>query len=192
MQKDTWEERKRGRKEVKKENQPLMTDAPKLPFVLRVRLDAQAGRQHELGDRGAEAGEEGVERLWFFVKKRGVSFYMLAMMLFGCCMWMGNVDSDAWTWNIGAPLPSFSPRSSQSYRPDQSPPSSPLLSSHHTSIHPTHDPSPNPKPQHKLQVAEDGAKKKKKKERKKKSHPHSSPRAHSTQTATPRPRPGIP
>ena len=41
-----------------------MTDAPKLRFVLRVRLDAQAGRQHELADRGAEAGEEGVEGLF--------------------------------------------------------------------------------------------------------------------------------
>lgn len=54
-----------------------MTDAPKLPFVLRVRLDAQAGRQHELGDRGAEAGEEGVEGLWVFAKKGEVSFSCL-------------------------------------------------------------------------------------------------------------------
>ena len=79
--------RKRKRKEVKKENQPLMTDAPKLPFVLRVRLDAQAGRQHELGDRGAEAGEEGVERLWFFVSKGSSAFH--ARYDVGWGMWMG-------------------------------------------------------------------------------------------------------
>ena len=41
-----------------------MTDGPKLGFVLRVRLDAQTGREDELADRGAEAGEEGVEGLF--------------------------------------------------------------------------------------------------------------------------------
>ena len=40
-----------------------MTDGPKLPFILRVRLDAQTGREDELAHRGAEAGEEGVEGL---------------------------------------------------------------------------------------------------------------------------------
>ena len=94
MQKDYVgrKKEKKGRKEgsKKKENQPLMTDAPKLPFVQRVRLDAQAGRQHELGDRGAEAGEEGVERLWVFAKKGGVSFSCLLW----CWMGMGNVDGD--------------------------------------------------------------------------------------------------
>ena len=44
-------------------NSPLMTDGPKLPFILRVRLDAQTGREDELAHRGAEAGEEGVEGL---------------------------------------------------------------------------------------------------------------------------------
>ena len=33
-----------------------MTNALELHFVLRVRLDAQAGRQDELPDCGAEAG----------------------------------------------------------------------------------------------------------------------------------------
>ncbi len=42
-----------------------MTDAPELQLVLRIRLDAQTGREHELPDRGAEAGEEGVEGLQF-------------------------------------------------------------------------------------------------------------------------------
>ena len=40
-----------------------MTDALKLLFVLGIRLDPQTGREHELPDRGAEAGEEGVEGL---------------------------------------------------------------------------------------------------------------------------------
>ena len=40
-----------------------MTHAPELGLVVRVGLDAQAGREDELGDRGAEAGEEGVEGL---------------------------------------------------------------------------------------------------------------------------------
>ena len=40
-----------------------MTDAPKLLFVLGVRLDPQTGREHKLPDRGAEAGEEGIEGL---------------------------------------------------------------------------------------------------------------------------------
>ena len=47
----------------RKKNSPLMTDGPKLPFILRVRLDAQTGREDELAHRGAEAGEEGVEGL---------------------------------------------------------------------------------------------------------------------------------
>lgn len=47
----------------KKKSSPLMTDALELLLVLRVRLDAQTGREHELADRGAEAGEEGVEGL---------------------------------------------------------------------------------------------------------------------------------
>ena len=46
-----------------------MTDGPKLPFVLRVRLDAQAGREDELAHRGAEAGEEGVEGLFMREEK---------------------------------------------------------------------------------------------------------------------------
>ena len=41
-----------------------MTDGPKLPFILRVRLDAQTGREDELAHRGAETGEEGVEGLF--------------------------------------------------------------------------------------------------------------------------------
>lgn len=40
-----------------------MTHTPKLLLILRVRLDPQASRQNELSDRGAEAGEEGVEGL---------------------------------------------------------------------------------------------------------------------------------
>ena len=51
-----------GRERTKK-NSPLMTDGPKFPFILRVRLDAQTGREDELAHRGAEAGEEGVEGL---------------------------------------------------------------------------------------------------------------------------------
>jgi hypothetical protein len=31
--------------------------------ILHIRLDAQTGREDELADRGAEAGEEGVEGL---------------------------------------------------------------------------------------------------------------------------------
>lgn len=42
-----------------------MTDGPKLRFVVRVRLDAQTGREDELAHRGAEAGEEGVEGLFW-------------------------------------------------------------------------------------------------------------------------------
>ena len=57
------EERMEGRKEGKEHHSPLMTDAPKLPLVLRVRLDPEAGREDELAHRGAEAGEEGVEGL---------------------------------------------------------------------------------------------------------------------------------
>lgn len=40
-----------------------MAHTPKLLLILRVRLDAQAGREDELADGGAEAGEEGVEGL---------------------------------------------------------------------------------------------------------------------------------
>lgn len=47
--------------EHKIRKRPLMTNARELGLVLRVRLDAQAGREHELADRGAEAGEEGIE-----------------------------------------------------------------------------------------------------------------------------------
>ena len=50
-------------------NSPLMTDGSKLGFVFRVRLDAQAGREDELADRGAEAGEEGVEGLGVFARE---------------------------------------------------------------------------------------------------------------------------
>ena len=42
-----------------------MTDTAKLAFILGVRLDAQRGREDELADGGAEAGEEGVEGLLF-------------------------------------------------------------------------------------------------------------------------------
>jgi hypothetical protein len=41
----------------------LVRDALELGLVLGVRLHAQAGREHELADGGAEAGQEGVERL---------------------------------------------------------------------------------------------------------------------------------
>jgi hypothetical protein len=43
---------------------PLMRNAPKLLLVLRIRLHAQRGREHELADGCAEAAEEGVE--WLF------------------------------------------------------------------------------------------------------------------------------
>ena len=46
------------------ENSPLMTQAPKLRLILRIRLDPQTGRQDELSHRGAEAGEERIERLY--------------------------------------------------------------------------------------------------------------------------------
>jgi hypothetical protein len=42
----------------------LVRDALELDLVLRVRLHAQAGREHKLADGGAEAREEGVEGLW--------------------------------------------------------------------------------------------------------------------------------
>ena len=66
--------RQAGRQKTKKKrHSPLMTDGPKLGLVLRVRLDAQTGREDELADRGAEAGEEGVEGLFFCArgKRRG-------------------------------------------------------------------------------------------------------------------------
>ena len=40
-----------------------MTNALKLGLVLRIRLDAQTGREDELAYCCAEAGEEGVEGL---------------------------------------------------------------------------------------------------------------------------------
>lgn len=40
-----------------------MTDALELGLILQVGLDAQTSREDELADRGAEAGEEGVEGL---------------------------------------------------------------------------------------------------------------------------------
>ena len=40
-----------------------MTDTPKLPLILRIRLYPQTSRQDELTNCGAEAGEEGVEWL---------------------------------------------------------------------------------------------------------------------------------
>lgn len=46
-----------------------MANALKLLFIRRVTLDAQRGREHELPNRGAEAGEEGVEGLFFLVSK---------------------------------------------------------------------------------------------------------------------------
>ena len=51
---------------------PLLTNTPKLRLVVRITLDAQAGREDELADCGAEAGEEGVEGL-FFLRKSLVS-----------------------------------------------------------------------------------------------------------------------
>ena len=44
-----------------------MAHTLKLLLIRRVTLDAQRGREHELPDRGAEAGEEGVERLPFLI-----------------------------------------------------------------------------------------------------------------------------
>lgn len=45
---------------------PLMRNILKLLFIRRIRLDAQTGGENELADCGAEAGEEGVEGLFFF------------------------------------------------------------------------------------------------------------------------------
>jgi hypothetical protein len=42
---------------------PLVGNALKLRPILRVRLDPQAGREHELADRGTEAGKESIEGL---------------------------------------------------------------------------------------------------------------------------------
>lgn len=42
---------------------PLMTQTPKLHLILRIRLDPQTGREDELPNRGAEAGEERIERI---------------------------------------------------------------------------------------------------------------------------------
>ena len=53
-----------------------MTDALKLLFILRIRLDPQTGREHKLPDRSAEAGEEGIERL------SGVSPIHISMRIF--------------------------------------------------------------------------------------------------------------
>lgn len=36
--------------------------------ILHIRLDAQTGRKHELADGGAEAGQEGVEGLYFLTQ----------------------------------------------------------------------------------------------------------------------------
>lgn len=44
-------------------NIPLCRNPLEILLVLRVRLDAQAGREHELAHRRAEAGQEGVEGL---------------------------------------------------------------------------------------------------------------------------------
>jgi len=52
---------------------PFLRHRLKLRLVLRVRLDPQRGREHELADCGAEAGEEGVEGL-LRGKEMGVSF----------------------------------------------------------------------------------------------------------------------
>lgn len=40
---------------------PLMANSRKLRLILRIRLYTKAGREDELPDRGAEAGEESVE-----------------------------------------------------------------------------------------------------------------------------------
>ena len=42
---------------------PFLAHALELAFVFGVGLDAEGGREDELTDCGAEAGEEGVERL---------------------------------------------------------------------------------------------------------------------------------
>lgn len=51
-----------------KRNIPLMANALELILVLRIGLDAQRGREDELADGGAEAGEEGVEGLGVWVR----------------------------------------------------------------------------------------------------------------------------
>ena len=40
-----------------------MTHTPKLPLILRIRLNPQTSRQDKLSNRGAETREEGIERL---------------------------------------------------------------------------------------------------------------------------------
>ena len=49
------------------EDLPLMAHTRKLSFILRVTLNPQRSREHELSDRGAEACEEGVEWLLYIV-----------------------------------------------------------------------------------------------------------------------------
>jgi hypothetical protein len=50
---------------------PLMRNALKLALVLRIRLNAQRGREYELADGCAEAGEEGVE--WLYPTNQSIS-----------------------------------------------------------------------------------------------------------------------
>lgn len=49
-----------------------MADSLEFILVLRIGLDAQASRQDELTDGGAEAGEEGIE--WLLEARELVSF----------------------------------------------------------------------------------------------------------------------
>ena len=48
----------------KKKGSPLMANPYKLFLVLRVGLNSETGGKYELADGGAEAREEGVERLF--------------------------------------------------------------------------------------------------------------------------------
>ena len=58
---------------------PLMRNPLEVLLVLGIRLDAQAGCEHELPDRRAEAGEEGVEGLLVFTR---VSAFAALILLF--------------------------------------------------------------------------------------------------------------
>ena len=100
-------------------NLPFMRYSPtKLGLIVRVRLDAQRGREHELADGGGEAGEEGVEGLllmfstsvsfWSIIFQYNPSFSFKFLLLLSLCMSFFFVfslkplfdDSLAWVFSL--------------------------------------------------------------------------------------------
>lgn len=72
---------KTEREKGKKGDSPLMANPYKLFLVLRVGLNPETGGKYELADGGAEAREEGVERLFTGPSHKGLS---LAPLLYLC------------------------------------------------------------------------------------------------------------